>query len=560
MIVANDPLKAISTRETPQSEKADDSQVANSAGGYVFAANDETRVHRFLTLGVDGGTYYIEEQKLAKENAEVILRAARERGEWLVEKIVEISEAGRAPRNTPALFALAAVAGLGNDEAQDAAMLALPRVARVGTHLFQFAEYVEQFRGWGPRLKRGVGQWYVGNHVDRTAYQMTKYRQRGGWSHGDLLRLSHPKTEDPQKNALFSWGIHGDAGVERDLPSPRTVEDLPRIVNGFEAAQKATTVDEWRQLIRDYSLTWEMLPDVALNEPKVWAEFIVNGMPQTALMRQLPKLTRLGVFNDSAIERIVTSQLMDTERLRKARVHPVNVLVAQRTYASGRSLRGDNEWDPRRRIVDALDTAFYNAFGTVEPAGKRTLLALDVSGSMGGFIPGPRDRKGFPTYLPVTCREASAALALVTMATEPETEVVGFTSSNERSARWHDAVLRELALSPRQRLDDAVRSISALPFGGTDCALPMTWALEKRKEFDTFVIYTDNETWAGNIQPHQALRRYRERMGIDAKLIVVAMASNGFTIADPNDRGMLDVVGFDSAVPNLISDFSRGNV
>jgi 60 kDa SS-A/Ro ribonucleoprotein len=62
------------------------------------------------------------------------------------------------------------------------------------------------------------------------------------------------------------------------------------------------------------------------------------------------------------------------------------------------------------------------------------------------------------------------------------------------------------------------------------------------------------------IHPFQALKRYRERTGIDAKLIVVGMTSTGFSIADPSDPGMLDVAGFDSAVPNLISDFSRGDV
>ncbi|HEV3051923.1 MAG TPA: hypothetical protein VGX50_16565, partial [Longimicrobium sp.] len=65
------------------------------------------------------------------------------------------------------------------------------------------------------------------------------------------------------------------------------------------------------------------------------------------------------------------------------------------------------------------------------------------------------------------------------------------------------------------------------------------------------------ETWAGSIHPAQALRKYRERTGIPAKLVVVGMASNGFTIADPNDAGMLDVVGFDAAAPQLIADFAR---
>ena len=36
------------------------------------------------------------------------------------------------------------------------------------------------------------------------------------------------------------------------------------------------------------------------------------------------------------------------------------------------------------------------------------------------------------------------------------------------------------------------------------------------------------------------------------------MTSTGFSIADPNDAGMLDIVGFDSAGPALISGFIGG--
>ena len=54
------------------------------------------------------------------------------------------------------------------------------------------------------------------------------------------------------------------------------------------------------------------------------------------------------------------------------------------------------------------------------------------------------------------------------------------------------------------------------------------------------------------------LRRYREKTGIDARLIVVAMTSGGFTLADPSDAGMLDVVGFDASAPQIIRDFVMG--
>ena len=68
--------------------------------------------------------------------------------------------------------------------------------------------------------------------------------------------------------------------------------------------------------------------------------------------------------------------------MRKARVHPIALLSALRTYAAGRGVRGKHTWTPVGQIVDALDAAFYTAFENVEPTGKRLLLALDVSGSM----------------------------------------------------------------------------------------------------------------------------------------------------------------------------------
>lgn len=46
----------------------------------------------------------------------------------------------------------------------------------------------------------------------------------------------------------------------------------------------------------------------------------------------------------------------------------------------------------------------------------------------------------------------------------------------------------------------------------------------------------------------------------EAKLIVCGMTSTNFTIADPTDPGMLDVVGFDSAVPELVRSFVLGQI
>lgn len=531
---------------TPQSEPVPGSgQVPNSAGGYAWAINQWDRLDRFLVLGSEGGTYYVGERKLTLENAHAVADCLAEDGPRVVARVVEMSESGRAPKNDPALFVLAMAAGLGDVPTRAAALAALPRVARTGTHLFHWLQYVRGFRGWGRGVRRAVAGWYTQKAPRELAYQLLKYPSRDGWSHRDALRLAHPRPAGDEQRALFARAVSQTrAPVEGDGAALA-------LVRAADALHADAEMDPRRAaaVIRDNRLTREMVPTPLLAHPVVW-EALLEEMPLTALIRNLATMTRVGlVAPGSSASRKVAARIADAGALHRARVHPVQVLSALRTYASGRGVRGSGQWQPVAEVVDALDAAFYLAFGVVQPARKRLMLALDVSGSMDARVLGMDH---------LSCREASAAMALVTAATEPEHFFTAFTAGAYPSM-WSgmSSGLTPLSISPRQRLDDVVRSISGIPFGGTDCALPMVEAEKHRWPVDVFVVYTDNETWAGSIHPAQALRRYRERMGIAAKLVVVAMASNGFSIADPEDAGMLDVVGFDAAAPQLIADFAR---
>jgi len=109
-------------------------------------------------------------------------------------------------------------------------------------------------------------------------------------------------------------------------------------------------------------------------------------------------------------------------------------------------------------------------------------------------------------------------------------------------------------------MDAVLTQMRRMTMGSTDCSLPMEYAIENDLKVDTFVVLTDNETYAGRRHPHVALRDYREKSGIDAKLIVMGTAATRFTIADPKDRGMLDVVGCDTSTPRVVADFSAGRL
>lgn len=529
--------KIFNRRVTPQHQPIPGSnQVANSGGGYSWQVDDWTRFDRFLILGAEGGTYYIRERDLVKENHDALVRCIKADGIRAVNRIVEISDAGRAPKNDPAIFALALVVTHGDVPAKAHAFANLDRVCRIGTHLFHFAEYVNAMRGWGRGLRNAVGRWYVDRDADDLAHQVVKYQQRDGWSHGDLLRLAHPKAPSIRHDAVFRWMLAGaDSLGEREVKRKvrgeervvkyRAVGELPKLVEAFEHAKRATRAGEIVKLIDEFNLPREAIPTQWLNEAVVW-ESLLERMPMTAMVRNLGKMTSLGLLAPfSEAKRLIVRKLRDETALKRSRIHPLAVLVAQKIYAQGHGDKGALKWSPVSAVVDALDEAFYATFQNVEPCNKPVLLALDVSGSMAGsHIAGSC----------ITAREGSAAMALITAAIEPECEIIAFSApGGGKYGGMHgggEPGITRVNLSSRMRLADVIKRIEAIPMGGTDCAMPMLWAARNKLNVWGFVTYTDSETWAGNIHPAQALRQYRDEFVGGAKAVVVGMTSNGFSL------------------------------
>jgi len=524
-------------------------QVPNSAGGYAWTVDDWVRLDRFLVLGAEGGTYYAGERALTLENAQAVLRCVAADGPRAVARIVALSTSGRAPKNDAAIFALAVALKRGDDATRRLAAEAVPVVCRIGTHLFQLAAAVQALGGWGRGTKRAFARWYTTRAPRDLAWQLVKYPSRGGFSHRDVLRLAKPTGAVGAHDALFRYATRGvlpEAGFA-------SVDASLGLVDEVEAAKTADRAGVVR-LVADHGLPWECVPSDHLGAAEVWDALLhagPHGMPPTALLRNLARMTANGLLAPGAraVDTVV-ARLGDASAIRRARVHPLAVLAALTTYQQGHGARGGLAWKPEPRIVAALDRAFYAAFHNVAPTGKRWMLAVDVSGSMDAGV-----LAGFPGISP---RVGAAAMAMVTARTEARHEVVAFTAAaGGYGGQWGGGTpsLTRLDVTGR-RLDDVVSAMRALPMGGTDCSLPMIHARKHKIPVDVFVVYTDNETWAGPMHPAVALEAYRQAMGIPAKLVVVGMVANAFTIADPKDAGMLDVVGFDAGAPEVMGAFA----
>ncbi len=520
------------TRRTPG--RVD--EVKNNAGGFVFKVDDKSRLERFLILGTDGGTYYVGEKDLTKQNIDFARKMIRENERLVVDTIVEVSDAGRAYRNTPAIFLLALVLSEGQDKAY--ARAAVNKVVRTGTHVFEFAAFLDNLGGWGRAKRKAVAGWYEAQTADELAYKVVKVRQRNGWTHRDLFRLSHPNGVDQRVGTfILGKGIQvGDGDI----------------IDGFAKMQVAQSPREVKAVLGQHTnLPWETIPTQFLKDAEVWKTLFYNGQVKgQALVRNIVRLARIDAFSDMQFAGDYAKALTDAGMIRKTRLHPINYLNALVTYTDGQVPRNNvnsgwympqrvKDWSVKPRITDALNAGFYMAFKELEPSGKREMLALDVSGSMSQMANG----------LDLSCAQVGAAMAMSMARTEDYYDIMGFSST-----------FRDLGVSPTDDLAATLRKTYGLTFGSTDVAAPMLYAAQKRIKVDTFTILTDNETWAGRVKPTQALEQYRQKMGIDARLAVFGVASTDFTVADPKDRRQMDFVGFDSNAPRVRADFSAGRL
>lgn len=538
----NDYAKHFNLKNTPQTEPIPGKVMEpNNSGGHGFKVTAENQLDRFLILGTEGGTYYVGERKLTLDNIENLLDCIKADGPSVVNRITTISDEGRAPKNSPALFALALCASpdFADLNTRRAAFKALPKVARISTHLFEFVQYMQNYRGWGKLAKMGVQNWYQDKDPSQLEYQLIKYRQRNGWTHNDVLRLAKPIPLTDLHDQLYGFAKRGTIDNNHSF----------KLIEGYKRISEVTTAVEAAKLVSEYRLPMEAVPTDFKNKAVVW-EALINHLPITATIRNLRNMAKADFmvpFSDAS--KIVAARISDPDIIKKGRVHPVQFLNALMNFPVGHqraepngwlapNISPDDTWKVDKDIVEALNAGFFQSFQNVKSSGKRVMMALDVSGSMGWHW--CMGMKG------ITPREASAALALVTVNVEP----------NHFIGVFQQKFVQFDGIKAGMSLDDAIKAVSNLPFGSTNISSPIEWAMENNLPVDCIACYTDNETyWRTADHPSQVLKKYRNKTGINTKFISVSMEANNTTVADPSDAEMLDIVGFDTATPKVISEF-----
>lgn len=511
------------TQPKHQTEQDRPDQVQNNAGGYAFKISDVNRLNRFLILGTTGGTYYCSEKEYTKDNLDFVISMIKLKGISIVEEALRVSEGGLSPKQSPFIITLALCFVHGDNATKHAASKYFNRIIRTGKQLLEFVGYVKSYRSLGRLVRTTISNWY--NNHSNLPLQVTKYRNNNTSkvsSHDKVLKLAHIKPKDNKVNTLFNWVLNKNE-ITPEIELEMSDKEYFRLPLSLHCISKSTTEESLLNIIRLYSPTMDMIPTTRLSE-EVYKELIPN-LPLNTLLRNINNISRKGIINGD-IKDIIIDKFSNKEAIQKARLHPLNILLASLNFK-----------DVNSDIRTVVDNMFIDSFKECQPINKKISLNFDVSGSMKGSMV-----NGSKTLNAIS---ACAAYGLVLKKLE---------KTNIDSYQF-DHTYTSFDLRSDDNIESVIRKATDRPFGNTDCSLPMTYATKNNIYYDCFIVMTDNETWYGSIHPYQALKEYRKKVNKNAKLIVLATSSTEFSIADPNDTGMLDICGFSSDVFQVINSF-----
>ncbi|MBN2909212.1 TROVE domain-containing protein [Polycladomyces sp. WAk] len=524
-----------SLKSTPQTKPIPGKRmVQGRSGGYAFEAGTWAMVRRCLITGTASGAYYADHHELTEDFVNTLKLAIEEDPRRVAEEIVYASD-GRSVNNSAPLLALVLLSMGSKPEAKQAFLDIFPEVVRTASHFYEWLAYSKALRGFGKIVRKAGNAWLSRNDVKGLAYQLLKYRQRHGFSNRDVLRLFHvhPPTADHQR--LFEWIVKGWDTLPEQPPS----EALSQIW-WYEWLKR--NPDQTHKAIREGRLTHEMAAPVGIMDKKAW-QLLFEGMPITALLRNLGSLTEIGVLRADETANLdrVEAVLNNKEYLRKGRIHPIDVLRALKTYQSGGQIgRSQKTWEPVPRIVEILDRAVELSFEVQEPTGKVFMHAVDVSGSMSYYQ---------VASVGLSCSEIATAMALVTAKAEKNYMIRGFSDE-----------FRDLDITAKDSFASALQKTTNQTFGATDASVAYDWMIQNRFHADVICFWTDSESWAGDRHPSQALAEYRRRVNPDIKAIYVTLTPYQITLVDPDDPNSWDLGGFDPSHPRLIQMIANGEI
>jgi hypothetical protein len=324
----------------------------------------------------------------------------------------------------------------------------------------------------------------------------------------DLLKLTHPKPKDDKQSDLWRRAIRGE----------------------LKAAET------WERKLTQAGQNKSSKVEVEDAKRESWEQLIMNKkLPYMAALRNLRNIIESNVSQDA--HQKLANYLSNENAVANSRQLPF------RFYSAYKALMESYSIDPfvRKLYIKALNKAMYESAKNITPLKGRTLIAIDLSGSMCGTL---SDRSG------VTYMEVGAMLGALADQYCEDSIVTVF---------GHD--MKVLNIVNEQAVLDNVNGIMKTNVGhSTNAHLVMRYINENNIKVDNILFFTDmqlNGSYWGDSSLTKDLNTYRARVNKDAYVYEFNLAGYGSTQVDPNDNKYVHLSGWSDNLLKYVTEYQQ---
>ena len=482
----------------------------NEAGGKAYKREPRFALAQYAATGCLNGTFYADAETQLDEVLEICVKVEPE----FVAKTAIFAREQGFMKDMPALL----LATLAKRDVKLFAR-AFGRVVNSGKMLRNVVQVLRSGvtgrKSLGTAPKREIKRWLEG----RSDAQLFADSVGNDPSLADVIKMVHPRPGSKSREALFGY-LLGRKFDEAALPK------IVRDFESFKAGESETLPD----------VPFAMLTSLKLSR-KQWCELALKGGWHNLRMN-LNTYARHGVFDEPGMAGRVAERLADPEAVKGARVFPYQLLVA--CFSTGREVP--------ELVREALQDALELSLANVPQFSGRTVICLDVSGSMHTPVTGKR--KGATTT--VRCIDVAALFAAAILRKNLVAEVIAF----------NDAVV-DCRLNPRDSVMTNAKLLSSLPQGGTNCSAPLAKLNAAKAKADLVVYVSDNQSWVDEAQGRGTATMEQwakfEARNPGAKLACIDVQPSGTTQAAERED-VLNIGGFGDSVFELLELYAKNEL
>ena len=297
---------------------------------------------------------------------------------------------------------------------------------------------------------------------------------------------------------------------------------------------KSAVVDKFYNGQLEHAGTWEQKISASKSEDEKsqnWRELVEGGkLGYLALIRNLNNILAANVSEDW-IEQYLVPQLTNKDKIHKSLVFPYQIYTAYKNL-NARQLD----------TIFALSKAFRTSVDNIPGLDGRSLVVLDVSGSMEDRVSGNSN---------MTIKEVCACYAAAIYLANPDSDFIKF--STEAKFRKYNRLNNVFDIIREMQYNDGCGY-------GTNI-VPVFLMLKKHYDriflFSDMQVMSDNRYYSNSMAAQDAMKEYFKDYG-RTKIYSIDMGNYRTQIANPMRGDLTLLTGFSDKVFKFISLMESG--